>query len=809
MVRDLTKERLVANSSLTDEGYVVFFGDNDKLRCSLSVERLKILWNDSFFYQSWLTSFIPTKNGVYIGKNDRNLDLIIEYMNGRPIYLDLKSKKELEELKEDFEYYQVEIPDQLINKLNTFSDDNDDSNGPIDDITYTRKEAMNIDNKMDSLTSNVSQVLLKLDQLTKDNIRLRNKNDEMMNKVQTVLSDNDELKKVIQQQNNEIINEVQKLSNDNDELKKVIQQQNNEINRIKNSIEYIKDGNDNQKNSLSIIKQDMNQFKDINDNINKIINDNKQMKEDINEVKKNTSNLSNNNIPSNSNVLNNNNNNNNNNIPSNSNVLNNNNNNISNNNNNISNNNNNISNNNNNISNNNNVNVIQKTESTANKVNKNVNNTSNNNAKDTNSSNEIKTNNSLESTNLHNQMNNLLKPYVITKSINFIDSIILNGNNEYINILNEWLGKEKQWKLLFRASEHEFKASEFHKYCDHKCPTITIIKNLGHNKIINIFGGYTTQYWESRSENFWKYDSGSFLFTLSNEHDILPTKYDILDPFNALYCVKNCGPHFMDICISDDCYYNKNSYINGTTNIYSHSLTPQFRSLFVNTSGPKQKNSFIVDEYEVYELIPNPHLYLPNSILINEEMGIELSKWFEGNKEWKLLYRCSDEKRSVKKWHEKCDDKESLVIIQGKGKDGQSYIFGGYTSVGWGKNHIDDTDEESEGVGWRKDSKAFLFSLTNPHGYNYTKLDINPENSINALLCNNSDYELSFCCGIYLRTLIDRDRFLNGRTNVLCKKNPVYISPYLELGNSFFANSNERDKPNIFDLIDFEVFTSQ
>ncbi|KAK8795565.1 hypothetical protein WA158_000222 [Blastocystis sp. Blastoise] len=739
MVRDLEKEKLVANSSLTDEGYVVFFGDNDKLRCSLSVDRLKILWNDSFFYQSWLTSVIPTKNAVYIGKNDRNLDLIIEYMNGRPIYLDLKSKKELEELKDDFDYYLVEAPDQLINKLNTFSDDNDDSNGPIDDITYTRKEAMNIDNKMDSLTSNMSQVLLKLDQLTKDNIQLRNKNDE-------------------------IINKVQKLSNDNDELKKVIQQQNNEINRIKNSIEYIKDGNDNQKNSISIIKQDMNQFKDINDNINKIINDNKQLKEDMKEIKKNTSNLSNNNnIPSNNNVLNNNNN-----ILNNNNNISNNNNNISNNNNNISNNNNNILNNNNNIPNNNNVNVIQKTESTANKVNQIVNNNANNNAKDIYTSNGIKTNNSLESSNLHNQMNNLLKPYVITKSINFMDSNILNGNSNYIYILNEWLGKEKQWKLLFRASEHKYKASEFHKYCDTKCPTVTIIKHIGHDNKINIFGGYTTQYWESQSDDCLKYDSGSFLFTLSNEHDIPPTKYDILEHDCALFCRRNMVL-ILWIC----------------------------------------PNRFTVDEYEVYGLIPNPDLYLPNSILINEEMGIELSKWFEGNKEWKLLYRCSDENRSVKKWHDKCDEKESLVIIHGKGKDGQSYIFGGYTSVGWGKNHTDMEKPLKKGMRYRADSKAFLFSLINPHGHNYTKLNINPKYTHSALLSNDSILELTFRCGIYLQSQIDKDRFTNGRIDLLCKKKLIYVSPYPKLGNSFFVNTNQPDKRNEFFLIDFEVFTSQ
>ncbi|KAK8815392.1 hypothetical protein WA158_003604 [Blastocystis sp. Blastoise] len=389
----------------------------------------------------------------------------------------------------------------------------------------------------------------------------------------------------------------------------------------------------------------------------------------------------------------------------------------------------------------------------------------------------------------------------------FKDSKIINKKCYETHLVN-WIGQEKKWKLLFRASDHDFKASEFHKYCDNKCPTVTIIKHIGHNKRINIFGGYTTQYWESRSENFWKYDSGSFLFTLSNEHDIPPTKYDILDPFNALYCDKNSGPCFLDISIEEDCHNNNDSYVNGKTGVYSHSLTPQFRSLFVNTAGLQDKNNFIVDEYEVYELIPNPDLYLPNSILITKEMGFELSKWFDEDKEWRLLYRCSDEKRSVKKWHEKCDDKESLVIIQGKGKDGQSYIFGGYTSVGWGKNHRDYQNPFREGTGFRADSKAFLFSLTNPHGHNYTKLDINPDYTNSALISNDSISELIFCRGIYLCTQIDKDRFTNGSNEFLFNEDPVYISPYPELGNSFFVNTNKPDERNEFDLIDFEVFTS-
>ncbi|KAK8807246.1 hypothetical protein WA158_004005 [Blastocystis sp. Blastoise] len=406
------------------------------------------------------------------------------------------------------------------------------------------------------------------------------------------------------------------------------------------------------------------------------------------------------------------------------------------------------------------------------------------------------------------QQKEAVKTYLNGIPTVFADSTIIEEKYFETQLVN-WIGKEKKWKLIFRASEHDFKASEFHKYCDTKCPTVTIIKHIGHDNKINIFGGYTTQYWKSITEKDFKYDDESFLFTLSNEHNIPPTKYPLLKHDYALYCDKTSGPDFMDIHISDDCHKNYHSCINEHFNKYSQSLTPQCTSLFVNTDEPTKLNCFTVDDYEVYEIISNSDLYLPNSILITKEMGIELSRWFDKNKEWELLYRCSDENRSVRKWHEKCDEKESLVIIQGKGKDNKSYIFGGYTSVGWGKNHIDDTDEDSEGMGWRIDPKAFLFSLTNPYGHDYTKLDINLENSVYALASNNPLFELEFYCGLYLRTDIDDDQFINGNNDLLDdEEDPIYISPYPELGNSFFVNTDKPDEENIFDLIDFEVYTS-
>ena len=64
-------------------------------------------------------------------------------------------------------------------------------------------------------------------------------------------------------------------------------------------------------------------------------------------------------------------------------------------------------------------------------------------------------------------------------------------NQQYDDILREWLGNDYKWKLLYRASEHGYTAGSFHRCCDDKGPTLVIIKSSGGW----IFGGYTTQSW--------------------------------------------------------------------------------------------------------------------------------------------------------------------------------------------------------------------------------------------------------------------------------------------------------------------------
>ena len=89
----------------------------------------------------------------------------------------------------------------------------------------------------------------------------------------------------------------------------------------------------------------------------------------------------------------------------------------------------------------------------------------------------------------------ICKYYRKTPSVLLTNTNIVN--QKYDSYLREWLGDYK-WKLIYRASVHEYTASSFHEYCDDKGPTLIVIKSTEGW----IFGGYTTQSWNGNSIYF-------------------------------------------------------------------------------------------------------------------------------------------------------------------------------------------------------------------------------------------------------------------------------------------------------------------
>ncbi len=177
-------------------------------------------------------------------------------------------------------------------------------------------------------------------------------------------------------------------------------------------------------------------------------------------------------------------------------------------------------------------------------------------------------------------------------------SYFLNGTllkTEQKLKLNEFYGKINQrWALIYKASRDGFDANAFHTRCNNKGPTMTIIQSSNNY----LFGGYTCTPWTSDA-GYYKHDTTAFLFTLTNPHNIPPTKY-IIKPDNsqhAVYHRNDYGPTFgggHDIFLVNASNLNKSSYTG-------------FPNTYLDTTGNGNNTftgarNFTVSDIEVFKL---------------------------------------------------------------------------------------------------------------------------------------------------------------------------------------------------------------
>ena len=71
-----------------------------------------------------------------------------------------------------------------------------------------------------------------------------------------------------------------------------------------------------------------------------------------------------------------------------------------------------------------------------------------------------------------------------------IPSTILKEEIAFIKQLQKWLGEKCKWDLCYRASRDGWSTQDFHNHCNHKGPTVLLIKANN-----CIFGGYNDKNW--------------------------------------------------------------------------------------------------------------------------------------------------------------------------------------------------------------------------------------------------------------------------------------------------------------------------
>ncbi len=153
------------------------------------------------------------------------------------------------------------------------------------------------------------------------------------------------------------------------------------------------------------------------------------------------------------------------------------------------------------------------------------------------------------------------------KLIRNLDSKVISENEKYNKCLKNWINPNSKIKaeLLYRLTRDGKEYQTFHNLCDNKGKTLTLFKlNDG-----NILGGYTNQNWNTN--NSWYSDSNAFLFSLTEKIKCISNSNN---RYNAIYCYKDYGPYFGDICFfqrkMDEPYiYNSNSYYIDSNKLYN------------------------------------------------------------------------------------------------------------------------------------------------------------------------------------------------------------------------------------------------
>ncbi|XP_044163464.1 uncharacterized protein LOC122947919 [Acropora millepora] len=159
-----------------------------------------------------------------------------------------------------------------------------------------------------------------------------------------------------------------------------------------------------------------------------------------------------------------------------------------------------------------------------------------------------------------------------------LSTILNNVPSKYLAKLKEFLSPVQQdssskFMRCWHAKTDDWLASTFHRNCDGKGPTVTIIQVGGY-----IFGGYTDKSWYGSCAHV--SSSKSFIYSLYNVNGYHPFKLQIKSGHEgyAIYTCSSYGPTFgggHDIHIANDAASNQGSYF---TCGNSYQLPPGYSS---------------------------------------------------------------------------------------------------------------------------------------------------------------------------------------------------------------------------------------
>ncbi|XP_052106162.1 interferon-induced protein 44-like [Mytilus californianus] len=176
--------------------------------------------------------------------------------------------------------------------------------------------------------------------------------------------------------------------------------------------------------------------------------------------------------------------------------------------------------------------------------------------------------------------------------------------------MNQWLGGNKRYTCLFKASRDGCNSTTFHNLCNNKGPTVTIMYNTNNS----VYGAYTSVSWASTEG--WRVDGHAFLFRLYQSGNWKPVKLPVKNTNYSTYDVSSYGPTFgggHDLPTFNSTINPSSGYFqfNIAAGTFGHSYSTNGETLESITNGNRNMRDIEVYLVEVSDKPTNAPLEAP------------------------------------------------------------------------------------------------------------------------------------------------------------------------------------------------------
>ncbi|KAK8803250.1 hypothetical protein WA158_000944 [Blastocystis sp. Blastoise] len=180
----------------------------------------------------------------------------------------------------------------------------------------------------------------------------------------------------------------------------------------------------------------------------------------------------------------------------------------------------------------------------------------------------------------------------------FENTSLLSDNLSILYMIKWFCNNNQRWSLLYCGTRDHFNINTFHKNCDNRGKTVTLIKYTNKDGYVNLFGGYTSLSWNG-SDGIVE-DPESIVFQLQSVYCTSPRCFINENLSHSIGHYSNIGPFFSKwFAIPEGCHERECVYTSYCSEFHTESCSCKS----ILTDIPRNKDGFAlfhIDEIEVF-----------------------------------------------------------------------------------------------------------------------------------------------------------------------------------------------------------------